>query len=71
VSPVTEMVYSVGAREGVWTLEALDWGSGDSLWHYDLGNLARHNSFMTVTLIGPDGNIYSPNFCGLLRVRAQ
>jgi hypothetical protein len=43
VSLATNHVYFIGARDNQWTLEALDWDSGESTFHYVIGG-QRYNS---------------------------
>jgi len=55
MSEATGLIYSIGARDGIWTLEAVDWDTGDSAFFLEIGDLARHNSAFAATQVGPDG----------------
>ena len=52
VSLATRQVYFVGARNNRWTLEALDWKTGRSTFHYVIGG-QRYNSQYSCPV--PDG----------------
>jgi len=69
MSSATNLIYGAGQRDGVWSLEAIDWSSGESTFHYLLGNRVRHNSGMSTVAVGPDGAIYYGTFLGLIRIR--
>jgi hypothetical protein len=68
MSSATNLMYCIGQRNGIWNVEALDWDTGESAFHYDIGNLSRHNSCFAPTEIGPDGCIYYGTFMGVMRV---
>jgi len=65
----TNLIYGAGQREGTWTLEAIDWDTGESVFYYELGDRVRHNSGMSTVAIGPDSTIYYGTFLGLIRIR--
>jgi hypothetical protein len=69
MSRATNLIYSIGARNGVWTLEAIDWDTGASAFYYEIGDRSRHNSAFATCEIGLDGSIYYGNFWGLIRIR--
>jgi hypothetical protein len=69
MSAATGLIYGAGQREGVWTLEAIDWETGESAFHYEVGDRVRHNSGMSTIAVGPDGAIYYGTFLGLIRIR--
>jgi len=69
MSSGSNMVYVIGQREGMWTLEAIDWDTGESAWYDEIGDKSRHNSAYAAIQIGPDGAIYYPTFWGIMRIR--
>ena len=50
-------VYFIGARNNEFTLEALDWDSGNSDFHYVIGG-QRYNVMYSGTAIDEDGRIH-------------
>ena len=69
MSSATNLIYVTGQRDGVWTLEAIDWETGKVAWYYEVGGKSRHNSAYAAVQVGPDGCIYFPTFFGILRIR--
>ena len=67
MSAETGLLYSIGQRGGFWTLEAINWESGESVWYTKISPLPAHNSFYAATEIGPDGCIYSGALLGMMR----
>jgi hypothetical protein len=68
VSTGSGIVYTVGAREGRWTLEGVDWRSGRSAFHYVLPGPKYNSLFAGVTLDGSGNIIYGTPF-GKVRIR--
>jgi hypothetical protein len=68
VSRTSGLAYLIGAREGHWTLEALDWASGASAFHYVIGG-ASYNSLYSGTLIDEQGRIHYGTPWGRVRLR--
>ena len=66
MSAKTNLFYAIGQRGGFWTLEAVNWESGETVWYVKVSPLPAHNSFYAATEIGPDGCIYSGTLWGLL-----
>ena len=60
-------VYLIGARDNQWTLEALDWTSGESDFHYVIGG-QRYNVLFSGTLIDEDGRIHYGTPWGRVRL---
>ncbi len=69
MSSATNMIYSIGARNGVWTLEVLNWDTGASEFHYKIDNRSRHNSAFAACQVGPEGDIYYGTFLGMIRIK--
>ena len=61
------MIYTVGARDGLWTLEGVDFGTGESRFHYVVGG-ARHNSLFSGVQLDHQGRIIYGNPFGKLRL---
>jgi hypothetical protein len=67
MSAATNMVYGIGARDGTWTLEGLDWDTGDVALTVETTAFPTSNSFYAATTIGPDGTVWTGNFGGVTR----
>ena len=62
--------YLIGARDNQWTLEALDWDTGDSRFHYIIGG-QRYNVLFAGTLIDMDGRIHYGTPWGRVRLNTK
>ena len=62
-----EMVYTVGARDGLWTLEGVDFCSGRSNFHYVVGG-SRYNSLFSGVHLDEEGRIIYGNPFGKLHL---
>jgi hypothetical protein len=60
-------VYLVGARDNEWTLEAMDWDTGASRFHYIIGD-QRYNVFFAGTLLDLDGRVHYGTPWGRVRL---
>ncbi len=69
MSASTNLIYSIGSRDGTWTLEAIDWDTGESAFHYEIGDKTRHNSAFATCEVGPDSAIYYGTYFGFIRIR--
>lgn len=70
MSEETGLIYEIGQRNGTWTLEAVDWDSGESAFYYEIGDRARHNSGFAAIQVGPDGDLYYGTFFGMIRIHS-
>jgi hypothetical protein len=70
VSRDSNLVYLIGARDNRWTLEALDWDTGASRFHYGIGG-QRYNPFFSGTLLDEAGRIHFGSVWGRVRLRPQ
>jgi hypothetical protein len=70
VSTGSNMVYLSGARDNHWTLEAIDWSTGKSAFHFILGG-ARFNSFYSQPQIDMDGRVMVSALYGALRIQPK
>lgn len=57
VSSSSNMFYCVGADKGYWTLEGMNWSTGQSVFRKYLGAMPNYNSFYAATEITPEGGI--------------
>jgi hypothetical protein len=64
-----DTVYCWGNRDREWTMEAVDWQTGESRFHYILGASHKFNVFGTPILIAPNGSIDCPCHGGMGMVR--
>lgn len=71
MSAATGLAYCVGARNGAWTFEALDWHTGASAFSIALGARPEFNSAYGAAEIGPDGMLYSGALRGTYRVSTR
>ncbi len=70
VSLGNNRIYLVGAREGKWTLESLDWQTGEESFHYTLGG-QRFNSFGSAMLIDEENRLHYGSIWGRTRLNPQ
>lgn len=70
ISAGSNMVYTEGARDGHWTLEALDWTSGASRFHWVLPR-ARYNTMFAPVVLDPDGRLIWGATWGRLRLQPR
>ena len=70
VSQVNGMAYLIGARNNNWTLEAMDWETGESQFHYAIGG-QRFNPFFSGTLLDEDGRVHYGTPWGRVRLEPQ
>ena len=66
----SNMVYLVGARANQWTLEAMDWDSGESTFHYVIGG-QRYNVLFAGTLLDMDGRVHYGTPWGRVRLNVN
>ena len=66
VSNGANMVYTVGARDGEWTMEGLDWSTGESVFHYTTGS-SRYNTQFSGVLMDQEGRLLHTTIHGIVR----
>ncbi|MEH6569503.1 MAG: hypothetical protein V7709_10525 [Halioglobus sp.] len=66
VSNDANLVYTVGARDGKWALEAIDWDTGESAFHYVTGS-TRYNTQFSGVLMDQEGRILHTTIHGIVR----
>lgn len=70
MSVATGMIYGIGARNGVWTLEGINWATGAVELTVPTSALPMSNSTYAATTIGPDGTVWTGTFGGLTRFQS-
>ena len=68
MSAATGLIYDVGQRNGIWTMEALSWETGESVFHSIIGPDLKYNSAYAGTEVGLGGGLYTGTLAGILRV---
>ena len=68
-SAASDLMYCAGKRGDSWTIEAIDWSSGEPVFHLETGEGLAYNSVYAATEIGPDGGIWTGSFAGIVRAR--
>jgi len=66
VSNEANLVYTVGARDGEYTLEAIHWDTGESAFHYSTGS-SRHNTVFSGLFLDSEGRVIHSGFHGITR----
>ena len=63
------LLYCIGVRGSDYTIEALDWETGESVYHLVLGPSMRFNPMAVVTRIAPNGSIDTASLgAGIMRI---
>jgi hypothetical protein len=66
VSTESDLVYTVGARDGEWTMEAVDWSTGEPAFHYVTGS-NRYNTLFSGINLDEDGRLIHTTAFGIVR----
>ncbi len=67
VSQGADLVYTCGARDFNWTIEAIDWTTGEARFHYVVGG-SQFNTLGAGVLIDDDGRLLFGNIFGKTRI---
>jgi len=67
ISNIDNRAYLIGARDNQWTLEVMDWETGESEYHLVIGD-QFYNSMFTATRMDEDGNIHYGSSWGRVRL---
>ena len=67
VSQASDVVYTCGVRDEKWTIEGVDWSSGESLFHYVVGG-SKHNTLGAAVTLDEDGRLLFGNIFGKTRI---
>lgn len=70
VSTGSAQVYFIGARDNEWTLEAVNWLTGEPTFHYILGGQKYNNMFSGPT-IDEQGRVFVGAYFGRLRIEPE
>ena len=68
VAEESGFVYTCGARDGKWTIEAADWKTGETAFHYVLGGSQFNTTGAGVT-VDDDGRLLFGSMYGRTRIR--
>lgn len=66
ISTASNLIYTVGARNNEWTLEAIDWDTGASAFHYVTGSY-RYNTLFSGLFLDEEGRVIHTTAYGILR----
>ena len=59
--------YTCGSRDGMWTIEAVNWTTGESAFHYVLGG-SKFNTLGAGVTVDDDGRILYGTMYGKVRI---
>lgn len=68
MSSETNQIYYLGQHEEKWTIEGVDWKTGELSFRYPLENAVKYNSFYAAMEIGYDGSLVTGTVGGALRL---
>lgn len=71
MSQASNRFYCVGAYQGWWTIESLDWTTGEGHFRKYIGVLPRFNSFYAQTQLNDDGSMIYGSFNGVVYLPAK
>jgi hypothetical protein len=66
VSNGSNMVYTVGAHDGVWNLQGIDWTTGKLAFQYNIGS-SRYNTQYSGVMMDQEGRIMHTTMHGIVR----
>jgi hypothetical protein len=67
VSQAADLVYTCGVRAGRWTIEAVDWTTGESRFHYVVGG-SRYNTLGAGITLDEEGRLLYGTMFGKVRI---
>lgn len=67
VSEGADLVYTCGARDGKWTIEALDWTTGEEAFHFVVGD-SRFNTGGSSAIVDEEGRLVFGSLFGKTRI---
>ena len=68
MSAETNLVYHVGQYQTNWTMEGVDWTTGELVFRHLLSPARKFNSFYAATEVGYDSSIVTGTFGGGMRL---
>lgn len=70
IAAVNDTLYTGGVRNGEWTLEAMDWNTGEEKFHWILGDNKYNTNFAPLAM-DPEGRITYGTTWGRVRLNPQ
>lgn len=70
IAAQNNILYTAGARDGEWTMEALDWDTGQESFHWILGENKYNTNFAPIG-IDPEGRLTYDSTWGRVRLSPQ
>jgi len=67
VAQESDLVYTCGTRDSQWTIEAVDWTTGESRFHYVVGG-SRYNTLGGGVTVDDDGRLLYGTIFGKTRI---
>ena len=67
VSQTSDLVYTCGARNGQWTIEAINWSTGQPAFHYVVGG-SRYNTLGAGITLDEEGRLLYGTIFGKVRI---
>ena len=67
VSQGSDLVYTCGARDGLWTIEAVHWATGEPAFHYVVGD-SRFNTLGGGITLDEEGRLLYGTIFGKVRI---
>ena len=62
----SNMVYTVGAKNGVWNMQGIDWSTGELVFRYNVGS-SRYNTAYSGVMMDQEGRLIHTTFQGIVR----
>ncbi|MFW2388092.1 MAG: hypothetical protein ACN4G0_07140 [Polyangiales bacterium] len=69
VTTENRQLHTVGLKDGVWTMQTLDWDTGETRAVYTLGESERYNPIMLALQVLPNGDPIFATFAGVMHLR--
>jgi hypothetical protein len=69
VTTENRQLHTVGLTGGVWTMQTLDWDTGETRAIYTLGESERYNPIMLALQVLPNGDPIFATFAGVMHLR--
>lgn len=70
VSKGSDAFYTIGARDSKWTIEGIDWSTGEEIFNYVVGD-QRYNSLYSGVMLDQNGDLMYGTIFGRVRIRLQ
>jgi hypothetical protein len=69
VTTENRQLHTVGLKDGAWTMQTLDWDTGETRAVYTLGPSERYNPIMLALQVLPNGDPIFATFAGVMHLR--